>query len=154
MRSTDKTMIRYVFTILVCIIVAIYGQEHTSTAHPVTREIVDIGGQQYLFTNDYGGDWETAEWFCANQSMILVGFETMEEWDSVTAYMISSGTSVWEWDHSDVFFDKQDSRWASSEPGGGPYETERVVVSVDISASLFSVPMLELHQVVCESIPA
>ncbi|KAF4519640.1 hypothetical protein B566_EDAN004977 [Ephemera danica] len=76
-KGTSKMAVK-LFSLLL-LTVAVYAQEHT-TLHPDTREMADIGGKQYWFTNDFVGvEWIGADFACKNQSMVLTSLETQQD---------------------------------------------------------------------------
>jgi hypothetical protein len=60
-----------------------------------------------------------------------------------------STTSMWTWKNSGGTFTATDSRWASNEPGAGPWTTERVVFRMDTQA-LYSSGTGYKDNVMCE----
>ncbi|KAF4519639.1 hypothetical protein B566_EDAN004976, partial [Ephemera danica] len=144
---------------LLLLIVAVYAQEHT-TVHPNTREIVDIGGKQYWFTNDIvGAEWIGADFACKNQSMVLTSLETPQEYDDVVAWLrnnMKSGfwwtsgefvSAEWQWGTG---VQVSARNWAGNEPNGSPatWLLEHIAIRV-IDGSMYAEPNTNTHAAIC-----
>ncbi|KAF4519644.1 hypothetical protein B566_EDAN004981 [Ephemera danica] len=63
----------------------------------------------------------------------------------------NDASGMFEWGTSGVTFDRADVRWNNKEPGGGPWDMERVTVYVD-AREIFSDDMTITNGVMCEAI--